>query len=118
MTVTTPTSPLGDAVKVEDVLDPQVLERARRRSYTAKYKAAILAECDGLDRDGRGALMRRGGPVFLADQRVAQAARQGRIGGVWARAGAGRRPTRSSGRTPGSRPGSPGSRLSSTPFSG
>jgi transposase-like protein len=61
MTVTVPVSPLGDAVRVEEVPDPQVPERARRRSYSAKYKAAILAEYDGLDRDGRGALLRREG---------------------------------------------------------
>lgn len=61
MTVTVPVSPLGDAVRVEEVPDPQVPERARRRSYSAKYKAAILAEYDALDRDGRGALMRREG---------------------------------------------------------
>ena len=61
MTVTTPMSPLGDAVRVEEVPDTQVPERATRRSYSAKYKAAILAEYDGLDRDGRGALMRREG---------------------------------------------------------
>jgi transposase len=61
MTVTVPVSPLGDAVRVEEVPDPQVPERARRRSYSAKYKAAILAEYEGLDRDGRGALMRREG---------------------------------------------------------
>ena len=61
MTVTVPVPPLGDAVRVEEVPDPQVPERATRRSYSAKYKAAILAEYDGLDRDGRGALMRREG---------------------------------------------------------
>lgn len=41
--------------------DPQVSERAKRRTYTAKYKAAILAEYEAADRDGRGALMRREG---------------------------------------------------------
>lgn len=46
---------------MEDVPDPQVPERATRRSYSARYKAAILAEYDALDRDGRGALMRREG---------------------------------------------------------
>ena len=54
-------APVGDAVRVEEVPDPQVPERASRRTYTAKYKAAILAEYDGLDRDGRGALLRREG---------------------------------------------------------
>jgi transposase len=61
MTVTVPVPRLGDAVRVEEVPDPQVPERATRRSYSARYKAAILAEYDGLDRDGRGALMRREG---------------------------------------------------------
>jgi transposase-like protein len=48
-------------VKVEEVPDPEVPERARRRQYSARYKAEILAEYDRLDRDGRGALMRREG---------------------------------------------------------
>jgi transposase-like protein len=61
MTVTMPGSPVGHAVRVEDVPDPQVPERAKRRTYTAKYKAEILAEYDAADRDGRGALMRREG---------------------------------------------------------
>src|SRR5579862_2234175 len=61
MTVTMPGSLVGDAGRVEDVPDPQVPERARRRTYTAKYKAEILAEYDAADREGRGALMRREG---------------------------------------------------------
>jgi transposase len=61
MTVTMPVSPVSNAVRVEEVPDPQVPERAKRRTYTARYKAEILAEYDGLDRDGRGALMRREG---------------------------------------------------------
>jgi transposase len=61
MSVATSVTPLGDAVRVEEVPDPQVPERAKRRSYSAKYKASILAEYDALDRDGRGALMRREG---------------------------------------------------------
>lgn len=61
MTVTTSAVPVRDAVRVEEVPDPQVPERAKRRSYSAKYKAEILTEYDRLDRDGRGALMRREG---------------------------------------------------------
>ncbi|GAA5039833.1 transposase [Actinopolymorpha pittospori] len=61
MTVTTAVPPVRHAVRVEEVPDPQVPERATRRTYTAKYKAGILAEYDRLDRDGRGALMRREG---------------------------------------------------------
>jgi len=61
MTVTMPGAPVNNAVRVEEVADPQVPERAKRRTYTAKYKVEILAEYDRLDRDGRGALMRREG---------------------------------------------------------
>ena len=61
MTVTTQAPSSGDAVRVEEVPDPQVPERAKPRSYTAKYKAEILAEYDRLDRDGKGALLRREG---------------------------------------------------------
>ena len=48
-------------MRMEEVPDPQVPERAKRRSYTARYKAEILAEYDALDRDGKGALLRREG---------------------------------------------------------
>jgi transposase len=46
---------------VEGTPDPQVPERARRRTYTAKYKRDVLAEYEGCDRSGRGALLRREG---------------------------------------------------------
>ncbi|MGH9262841.1 MAG: hypothetical protein ACRD08_23565 [Acidimicrobiales bacterium] len=41
--------------------DPKVPERATRRRYPAKYKAAILAEYDRLDKAGKGELLRREG---------------------------------------------------------
>lgn len=41
--------------------DPQVPARAKTRSYTAGYKARILAEYDRLDKAGKGALLRREG---------------------------------------------------------
>jgi hypothetical protein len=44
---------------MEDVPDPQVPERARRRTYMAKYKRDILTAYDSLDRQGGGALLRR-----------------------------------------------------------
>ncbi len=46
---------------VEDVPDPEVAERARRRSYTAKYKRDVLGEYEAADRVGKGALLRREG---------------------------------------------------------
>lgn len=51
----------GQAGFVDDVPDPQVPERARRRAYTAKYKRDVLAEYEACDRAGRGALLRREG---------------------------------------------------------
>lgn len=61
MTVTTSAAPVGQAVRVEQEPDPQVPERATRRTYSAKYKARILAEYEGLDKQGKGALLRREG---------------------------------------------------------
>jgi hypothetical protein len=46
---------------VDDVPDPQVPERARRRTYTARYKRDVLAEYEACDRAGKGALLRREG---------------------------------------------------------
>lgn len=56
-------APGPDAVQAVpvDVPDPQVPERATRRTYTAKYKRDVLAEYDGCDRAGKGALLRREG---------------------------------------------------------
>src|SRR5450755_2635839 len=57
------TATAGSALSVgrEDVPDPQVPERASRRTYPAQYKLDVLAEYDRLDKDGKGALMRREG---------------------------------------------------------
>lgn len=42
--------------------DPEVPERARGpRRYSARYKARILAEYETLDKEGKGALLRREG---------------------------------------------------------
>ncbi len=44
------------------VPDPELVERAKRRSFTAEYKAKILAEADGCTRPGEvGELLRREG---------------------------------------------------------
>jgi transposase len=53
--------PVGQAVGMGEVPDPQVPERAFRRTYTATYKRDILAEYEACDRDGKGALLRREG---------------------------------------------------------
>ncbi|GBE23812.1 hypothetical protein BMS3Bbin02_00077 [bacterium BMS3Bbin02] len=41
--------------------DPEVPERAKRRSYSARYKLEILTEYETLDREGKGSLLRREG---------------------------------------------------------
>ncbi len=51
---------LSHAGQVSDP-NPEVPERARRRSYSAKYKLEILAKYEDLDRGGKGALLRREG---------------------------------------------------------
>ena len=53
-----PTGAMNDAADP----DPEVPERARGpRRYSAKYKAQILQEYEGLDKAGKGALLRREG---------------------------------------------------------
>jgi len=63
MSTTAVTRPAASrqAAPVSDVPDPEVPERARRRTYTAKYKRDILAEYEACDRAGKGALLRREG---------------------------------------------------------
>ncbi|MFV1963375.1 MAG: transposase [Acidimicrobiia bacterium] len=50
----------GSGGRVSDP-DPEVPERAKRRSYRARYKLEVLAEYETLDREGKGALLRREG---------------------------------------------------------
>ena len=53
--------PVGQAGLMGEVPDPQVPEKAKRRTYTAKYKRDILAEYEAADRGERGAILRREG---------------------------------------------------------
>ncbi len=60
-TTVTRSVPARQSGRVSDVPDPEVPERARRRTYTAKYKRDVLAEYEATDRAGKGALLRREG---------------------------------------------------------
>lgn len=60
MSITAEDRLLGHAGLVTDP-NSEVPERAKRRSYSARYKLEVLAEYEGLDRDGKGALLRREG---------------------------------------------------------
>lgn len=60
-TASTTTRPVGQTWPMADVPDPQVPDRAKRRTYTARYKRDVLAEYEACDRDGKGAVLRREG---------------------------------------------------------
>ena len=52
----------GGRAASEGVADPELVEQAKRRSFTAEYKARILAEADACTRPGEvGELLRREG---------------------------------------------------------
>ena len=72
------------AERVEGAPDPEVRAYRPPRRYTAAYKQRILEEYERLDREGKGALLRREGLYTPADLGVAQAAGPGRGGGVGA----------------------------------
>ena len=49
------------AVPVTEPIDPEVPERARRRTYSAQYKVRILAEYERCNPGAKGSLLRREG---------------------------------------------------------
>jgi transposase-like protein len=52
----------GGRAAAAGVPDPELVERAKRRTFTAEYKARILAEADACTRPGEiGELLRREG---------------------------------------------------------
>jgi len=64
MTVLDRTPPAGDAGRVtgeHERPDPEVPERARRRSFTAAYKLEVLAAYDAAGPGEKGAILRREG---------------------------------------------------------
>lgn len=69
MTISLTTLPRGTGVEDPEPVDgagtqrpdPEVPERARRRTFTAKYKLAILAAYDAAPDGEKGALLRREG---------------------------------------------------------
>lgn len=61
MTSTTTSRADGHTGGMTEEPEPEVPARARRRTYTAKYKLAVLAEYEQLDKEGKGALLRREG---------------------------------------------------------
>ena len=55
------TMTLADAARIDDGVVTPRADQPKRRTFTAEYKAAILAEYDAADRAERGAILRREG---------------------------------------------------------
>jgi transposase len=55
------TMTLADAARIDDGVVSPRSDRPKRRTFTAEYKAGILAEYDAADRSERGAILRREG---------------------------------------------------------
>ncbi len=61
MSVMSPAVDTADATRPREDPDPEVSSRARNRRFGAAYKLRVLSEYDGLDKAGKGALLRREG---------------------------------------------------------
>ncbi len=60
--------------------DPEVREKARRRTHSASYKRQVLGEADQCTEPGEiGSLLRRGRFVFLTFDQMAAATRKRRV---------------------------------------
>jgi transposase len=55
------TMTLADAARIDDGVVSPRSDRSKRRTFTAEYKAAVLAEYDAADRGERGEILRREG---------------------------------------------------------
>jgi transposase len=80
---------MSESPSLARVPNPEVPARATRRTYTAHYKAQVLAEYDALDAAGRGALLRRHG---LYTSHIAKWRKQREQGGLAALGGTPGRP--------------------------
>jgi transposase len=52
---------LADAARIDDGAVTPRADRPKRRTFTAEYKASVLAEYDAADRGNGGAILRREG---------------------------------------------------------
>jgi hypothetical protein len=55
------TMTLADAARIDDGAVTPRADRPKRHTFTAEYKASVLAEYDAADRGERGAILRREG---------------------------------------------------------
>ena len=61
--------------------DPEVPERARRRTFTAKHKLEVLDAYDAAPKGEKGAVLRREGLYSSQHHRVAESPRRRCVGG-------------------------------------
>ena len=61
-----PTFGAGGRAAPEGVPDPELVEQAKRRSFTAEYKARILAEADACTRPGEVGELLRGEGLYTS----------------------------------------------------
>ena len=61
MVMTTSSTPDSKTVPFAEPIDPQVVEKAQRRQFSAAYKLRILQETDACDAGQVGAILRREG---------------------------------------------------------
>jgi transposase len=61
--------------------DPEVPEKARRRTFTAQYKQEVLAAYEAAANGEKGAILRREGLYSSPDHRVAAGEGRRRFGG-------------------------------------
>src|SRR3954454_5185755 len=80
---------LGEGGREAPRPNPEVLARAKRRTYTGEYKQQVLAEADAARGSGEiGAVLRPSWPVLFASDEVAsgtQVGNPGRVGSAEAR---------------------------------
>ena len=76
------TMTLADAARIDDGLVTPRADRPKRRTFTAEYKAQIVAEYDAADHGERGAILRREGLYSSHITEWRKAAQAGAVGAL------------------------------------
>jgi|ERR1041385_994484 transposase-like protein len=91
----------GSAAASAPTPDPEVPERARNRTFSPRYKLDILNQYELLNKQGKGALLRREGLYTSLISEWRKQRDKGALEALSPPRGDGRRPTRRSGRSSG-----------------
>jgi transposase-like protein len=76
------TMTLADAARIDDGVVTPRADRPKRRTFTAEYKAQIVAEYDAADHGERGAILRREGLYSSHITEWRKAAQAGAVGAL------------------------------------